>query len=80
MSDAELAKALREEMQETRRVLMDHGEKLASYSQVLKMLPCAGHEIRINKVEDGVSRVYGAGAVVSVVVLILAGIVAALIG
>lgn len=60
----------REESAKMREVIAEHG-------MALRMLPCAGHEIRIGKMEASVSRIYGAGAVISLLVLVVSTIAGA---
>jgi len=71
--------ALLEEMRDNRGALARSTETMAEHTQLLRMLPCAGHEIRIAKQEGKMSRLQGAGAVISGLIVVASTIVAAVL-
>lgn len=54
-------------------------EELAEHRQALRTLPCAGHEIRISKMQEGIAHIKGIGIVVGVLIPVVVSVAVALL-
>ena len=79
-ADETLIRMVLDEMAQNRKESARAREVIADHAATLRMLPCAGHEIRISQNEEARSKLYGAGAVLVVLAGVAGTVIGALIG